>query len=141
MVFSFLFLKQIHSISTCGHTIGTSTTAMTTTICYISTCACTYPQLNCWVCLWQITNYPDPEPLIYGLKSFSLRPWKQQLVKKKYLVISNLSNECLINQYFLNNTYFLWISLLSWVKLKVQFMYLLQLCWKNDWLKSNTHES
>lgn len=97
MVFSFLFLKQIHSISTCGYTIGTSTTAMTTTICYISTCACTYLQLNCWVCLWQITKYPDPEPLIYGLKDFSLRPWKQQLVKK-YLVNNNLSNEWLNNK-------------------------------------------
>lgn len=70
---------------------------MTTTICYISSCACTYPQLNCWVCLWQITKYPDPEPLIYGLKDFSLRPRKQQLVKK-YLVNNNLSNECLNNK-------------------------------------------
>lgn len=152
MIFSFLFLKQIHSISTCGYTIGTSITAMTTTICYISTCACTYLQLNCGVCLWQITKYPDPEPLIYGLKDFSLRPWKQQLVKK-YLVNNNLSNEWLNNKIikywsFINIS---WTTLIfcefhCWVDwnliyIKVQFMYLLQLYWKNDWLKSNTHES
>lgn len=152
MVFS--FLKQIHSISTCGHTIGTSTTAMTTNICYnISSCVCTYLQLNCWVSLWQIPKYPDLEPLIYGLKDFSLRPWKQQLVKKKYLVNNNLSNECLNNKIikywsFINisSTTLIFCEFHCWVDwnliyIKVQFMFLLQLYWKNDWLKSNTHES
>lgn len=90
---------------------------------------------------------------LWSQNFFSLRPWKQQLVKKKYLVISNLSNECLNNKIikywsFINIS---WTTLIfcefhCWVDwnliyIKVQFMYLFQLYWKNDWLKSNTNDS